>query len=140
MKHLVFFFMFLVFGSPCVWAAPLVCHLDNCVALEVVSKDADMERGLMYRTSLGSNKGMLFMFTNDNKHSFWMKNMHFNLDMVWISVDDRIVYIGHDVPACTSDPCAVYTPDQNSRYVLELNTGFTTTHHWKLGDQVRIVQ
>lgn len=112
---------------------PQVCHSNNCVSLEVVSKDADMERGLMFRTSLGQDKGMLFVFPTDGKYSFWMKNMHFNLDILWITFDGHIAYIGQNIPACTQDPCAVYTPDQSARYVLELNTGYTALHHWNLG-------
>src|SRR5208283_1246685 len=73
---------------------PQVCHLDNCVSVEVVSKPEDMQRGLMYREGLQKDKGMIFVFAYDDNHSFWMKNMSFNLDMVWISSDGRIVFIG----------------------------------------------
>jgi len=115
---------------------PQVCHQDKCVSVEVVSTDADMERGLMYRTSLGQDKGMLFVFTSDDKEQFWMKNMHFNLDILWISSDKHIVYIGQNIPACTADPCPVYTPTQAARYVLELNSGYTNSHQWKVGDKL----
>ena len=117
-------------------AFPQVCHLDNCVTVEKVSKDDDMERGLMYRTSLGQNKGMLFVFANDDRHMFWMKNMHFNLDILWISIDGRIVFIGQDIPACLKDPCPVYTPNKEARFVLELNSGYAKVHRWKVGDKL----
>ena len=113
-----------------------VCHLNNCVSVEVVSKQDDMERGLMYRKGLDKDKGMLFVFTFDDKHPFWMKNMSFSLDILWISLDGHIVYIGHDIPACSNDPCAVYSPDKPARYVLELNSGYTASHQWKLGDKL----
>jgi uncharacterized protein len=119
-------------------ATPQVCDQDNCVSVEVVSKQEDLERGLMYRTSMDQNKGMFFIFGIDDKYQFWMKNMHFNLDMLWISVDGRIVYISPHVPACTADPCPVYTPDKEARYVLELNSGYTAAHHWKVGDQLQL--
>jgi len=115
---------------------PQVCHLDNCVTVEVVSKQVDLERGLMYRTGLGQDKGMLFVFPIDDKYSFWMKNMRFNLDILWISNEGRIVFIGSNIPACTTGPCQVYTPEKRARYVLELNSGFTATHHWKVGDNL----
>jgi len=118
--------------------SPQVCHQNDCVAVEVVSKQDDMERGLMYRTSLDQNKGMLFIFAYDDRHQFWMKNMHFNLDMLWISNGKRIVYIGQNIPACNADPCPVYTPDNEARYVLELNSGYTTMHHWKVGDKLTL--
>ncbi len=131
------FFIFLLSGVCHAGAVPpQVCHLDDCVSVEVVSKQADMDRGLMYRTGLGRDKGMLFIFTFDDFQSFWMKNMQFNLDMLWISLDGHIVFIGHDIPACTSDPCPVYTPDRKARYVLEINSGYTTSHNWKVGDKL----
>lgn len=133
-------FLQIIFSSFCYAGVivPQVCHLDNCVAVEVVSKHDDLERGLMYRTSLDQNHGMLFVFTFDDRHQFWMKNMHFNLDMLWISHEGHIVYIGQNIPACNADPCPVYTPDQSARYVLELNSGYTTTHHWNLGDKLTL--
>ena len=116
--------------------SPQVCHLDNCVSVEVVSKKDDLERGLMYRTSLDQDKGMLFVFNIDDKYQFWMKTMHFSLDMLWISADGKIVYIGENISACFKDPCPVYGPNQNARYVLELNSSYTATHHWKVGDKL----
>jgi len=115
---------------------PQVCHNDNCVTVEVVSKDADLERGLMFRSSLGKDQGMLFVFASDDRYKFWMKNMHFNLDMLWISHDGHIVYVGQDIPACSADPCPVYDPGQNARYVLEINSGYAASHHWLLGDKI----
>ena len=92
MKLLVSFFLcsvlFIGIGRAAV-VLPQVCHQGNCVVVEVVSKDADMERGLMYRPSLDQNTGMLFAFTRDDKDSFWMKNMHFSLDILWINSDGR---------------------------------------------------
>jgi len=113
-----------------------VCDHGNCVKLEVVSKQEDLERGLMFRTGMDQDHGMLFIFTVDEKLQFWMKNMHFDLDMLWISVDGHIVYIGQHIPACSADPCPIYGPDQNARYVLELNSGYTSAHQWKVGDKL----
>jgi len=136
-SNLLLSFIFLILSiCPAFAATPLVCHLDNCVAVEVVSKQNDLERGLMYRASLGQDKGMLFVFSSDDKQSFWMKNMHFNLDILWISADDRIVFISRDTPACQADPCPVYTSDKEARFVLELNSGYTATHHWQVGDKL----
>ena len=60
------------------WAStPLVCHLDNCVAVEVVSKPEDMQRGLMYRKGLEQDTGMFFVFNYDDRHRFWMKKYEF---------------------------------------------------------------
>ena len=119
-------------------SVPQVCHASNCVTVEVVTTQADMERGLMYRTGLGQDKGMLFKFAEGGVYSFWMKNMHFSLDILWISNDGHIVYIGKNIPACTSDPCPVYTPDNSARYVLEINSGYAALHQWKVGDMLSL--
>ena len=137
MNFLIFPLLFLFIGiSNANAAPPQVCHLDNCVSVEVVSKQGDLERGLMYRASLGQDKGMLFDFAQNGVYSFWMKNMHFSLDILWISYDDHIIYIGRDIPACKNDPCPVYSSGQRARYVLELNSGYTATHQWKEGDKL----
>ena len=62
--------------------------------------------------------------------------MRFSLDMIWINGDRQIVYIAPNVPACTSDPCAVYTPDKDARYVLEIASGYASAHQWQLGDSL----
>ena len=135
MRYLLLLFLCIFAGFAHADAVPpQICHQDNCVAVEVVSKQADMERGLMYRTGLGKDKGMLFEFADDGVYSFWMKNMHFSLDILWIGRDGKIVYIGPNIPACASDPCPVYTPTESARYVLELNSGYTASHHWAAGD------
>jgi uncharacterized membrane protein (UPF0127 family) len=134
-----FCLILLVLVANPVWAAtPLVCHLDNCVGIEVVSKPEDMQRGLMYRNGLDKDQGMFFVFTYDDRHRFWMKNMNFDLDMVWISLEGRIVDISQNVPACKTDPCPVYSPNSPCRYVLELSRGYAALHNWKVKDQLTI--
>ena len=120
-------------------ASPKVCHENTCVSLEVVSKPRDLERGLMERAQLAADSGMLFVFSSDDKYPFWMKNMRIKLDIAWLDKDARIVYIGHDVPACVADPCTVYTPKDPARYVLEVNSGYTVSHGWKEGDKLTLI-
>jgi len=132
--------MYIFFSGICYagTGSPQVCHLANCVGVEVVSKPEDLQRGLMYRKGLEQDRGMFFVFTYDDRHPFWMKNMTFDLDMVWISQAGRIVFIGQNIPACKTDPCPVYTPNQPCRYVLELSRGYIASHGWKVGDDLTI--
>jgi len=125
----------LFISSPC-FASPQVCHQHQCVGVEVVTKDVDLERGLMYRTGLDADKGMLFVFKDEGIYKFWMKNMHFALDMLWLNGEGRIVFIAPHVPACVKDPCPVYDPNTKARYVLEVSSGYAAFHHWKRGDQL----
>jgi uncharacterized membrane protein (UPF0127 family) len=98
-----------------------------------------MERGLMSRDGMAKDHGMLFAFASNEKHQFWMKNMRFDLDILWVDQERRIIYIVRNVPACSADPCAVYGPPQAARWVLELNSGYTDSHGWKVGDKVSLL-
>ncbi len=114
--------------------AATVCIKDTCVNVEVVTTMQDMRRGLQGRGSLADNHGMLFAFTSDGYQRFWMKEMKFAIDIIWIDNQHRIVSIVSSCPPCVQDPCAIYVPSQKARYVLEVPAGFALKHHWKEGD------
>jgi len=116
-----------------------VCFQNNCVEVEVVGKEEDMRRGLQFRSFLGESKGMLFVFTESARHAFWMKDTLIPLDMIWLDQDQRIVYIERQVPPCAVDPCAVYVPEQNALYVLEINAGHAGDMGLRVGEQMRFL-
>ncbi len=91
--------------------------------------------GLGGRTGLGSDEGMFFVFPSDKKYSFWMKDMRFSIDMIWISSDARIVYMAENISPETYPTS--FAPSSPARYVLEMTAGYATTHHFKVGNQVR---
>ncbi len=91
--------------------------------------------GLMFRKELLGNSGMLFLFKEEGKYSFWMKNMNFPLDIIWIDKDKKIVDIRKNVPVCR-DSCESLIPLVKARYVLEVNAGFVDKYQIKLGDEV----
>lgn len=126
--------IFYVFGRPRQQAQ--VCIMDVCVNVEVVSGQKDMERGLQGRKGLGHNRGMLFVFDRDDRHRFWMKDMKFPLDILWLDKQGGIVAIGENVPPCAADPCPVYGPPANARYVLEVSAGFSHAHNMKPGGRM----
>lgn len=92
-------------------------------------------RGLQFRGSLDSYSGMLFIFPQSRRHSFWMKDTLIPLDMIWMDHGRKIVHIEHDVPPCREDPCPVYTPPQEALYVLEVNAGTAGALGLQLGDE-----
>lgn len=89
-------------------------------SMEVVADFQSRQRGLMFRKSVGAREGMLFVFPNDEDHSFWMKNTFIPLDMVFVSKELHVVGVLSDVPPLTEDPRSVGVP---SRYVLEFSAG-----------------
>ncbi|MDE2041039.1 MAG: DUF192 domain-containing protein [Patescibacteria group bacterium] len=86
---------------------------------EIASTSDQQELGLGNRASLPADHGMLFVFPHPGDYGFWMKDMHFDLDMVWISSNKKVVAVSHDVPV-DSYPAVFYPPLAVS-YVLEIN-------------------
>ena len=103
--------------------------------LEVVSNGKEREKGLGGRKSLCENCGMLFQFSASEKYSFWMKDMRFPLDIIWIS-GNEIVYIAKDVSPSTY-PESLTSPVPADK-VLELNAGTCEKDNIKEGDGVNI--
>jgi len=115
-----------------------VCFNDLCLVVEVVSSSQEIVRGLMYREGLDEGKGMLFIFGSEARHGFWMKNMKFPIDMLWISADTRVVHIERSVPPCREDPCPSYAPSEKAKYVLETRANFTLEKGIDVGSEALI--
>ena len=88
----------------------------------------EQEQGLMNRTHLDANAGMLFPFTSVRHQSIWMKNMRFPIDIVFITADKRVLEVYRSVPPCVREPCPLYTSSAPVRYALEVNAGFCARH------------
>jgi uncharacterized protein len=92
-------------------------------AVELATTPDARAEGLMYRESLAERHGMLFFFPKNGDYGFWMKNCNFPIDIVWISIDHRVVFVAEHVPPCKADPCPTYDPKADALYVLEINAG-----------------
>ena len=108
------------------------------VTLEVARTEPERARGLMYRTSLAEQVGMIFLFERPGIYPFWMKNTLIPLDMVWTDTAGTITWIAERVPPCTADPCPEYPPKAEASYVIELKDGFASRHKLKVGDVVTL--
>jgi len=94
-------------------------------------------KGLMGRKSLSENKGMLFIFDDDARPSIWMMNMSIPIDIIWIDASGKVTYIVKDAQPCFMN-CKTYTPDKDSKYVLEVSSNFTERHNVKIGTWIEI--
>jgi uncharacterized protein len=103
------------------------------VFVEVAETPDLQTRGLMYRTHLEPDRGMIFLFDGEKVHSFWMKNTVIPLDMLFISRDGRIVGIAENTEPFSLKPVGPAVPCQA---VLEVNGGFAATHGLAVGDTV----
>lgn len=105
------------------------------VAVELALDDAARTRGLMYRTRLDADRGMLFSWDREQPRSFWMLNTCIPLDMLFIAADGTIVGILEQVPTLNTAPRGVPCAAQ---HVLEVNAGWTRQHGVVPGQKVAI--
>jgi uncharacterized membrane protein (UPF0127 family) len=106
------------------------------VTLEVADTPATLQRGLMYRSSLPDDHGMLFVFPTESVHDFWMKNTLIPLDMLFITSDRRIVGIRANTTPLSTTPVGVGRP---TRWVLEVPGGYAARRGIAPGDEVELL-
>lgn len=105
---------------------------DSCIALEVAATNQARIKGLSDRDQL--NGGMLFAFEDPQEQCFWMKDMKFPLDMIWLNEHKEIIKLEENVLP-DSYP-QTYCAD-NTKYVLEFNSGFVQTYGLKTGQRLQ---
>ncbi len=113
------------------------------VFVEVVDTPASREQGLSGRTGLGENEGMLFVFENSGRYGFWMKDMIFAIDIVWINKDGIVVHVERNVAPDSyfnTVPPQTFINTPEAKYVLELASGSAEKHGLYLGTKVGIGQ
>jgi uncharacterized protein len=108
------------------------------VRLELARTDVDKARGLMLRTRLSENQGMLFFVGGQERPSFWMKNTYIPLDLVFLSGEGVVIDAIERLPPCPLDPCPSYASCCPAAYALELQAGFVARHGVRKGDRVRL--
>jgi hypothetical protein len=106
--------------------------------IDVVDTPMTRETGLMCRTKLAKNYGMLFVFPQEMALNFWMKNTLVSLDIIWIGADKKVTVVHDHMKKST-----VNTPDDQvvvaggrGQYVLELPAGAAARRKLKAGDQL----
>ena len=105
------------------------------VRVEIADTAAARELGLMYHRHLGQNAGMLFVFTQPQHLTFWMKNTELPLDMIFAGADGTVAGIIANAEPFSERQLSVAG---DSQYVLEVNGGFAQRHGIKPGRQVAI--
>lgn len=105
--------------------------------VEVMDSDVEWQRGMMGRTELADDAGMLFVFPAQKIHDFWMKDTRISLDLLFFNADRELVHIKHDAPPCVKDPCPTFGSEKASQYVLEVNAGWAKEHGAKFGDTLQ---
>ncbi|MEK7646656.1 MAG: DUF192 domain-containing protein [Patescibacteria group bacterium] len=107
---------------------------NGTISAMIADTDVLRQHGLSDRPSMPPDVGMLFIFPEIGTQSFWMKDMHFSLDIVWIDEHKQVVGIAENVSP-DSYPEA-FTSPVPIKYVLELNAGKAADFGLKKGSQL----
>lgn len=106
---------------------------------EIANTPALRIQGLSDRPSLTEQTGMLFIFEGGVASNFWMKNMHFSLDFIWIGADCKVVSLTENVPypESASSALPLYASSQPAAFNFEINGGEGQAQGLAIGDDVR---
>jgi uncharacterized protein len=104
--------------------------------VEIADDAVEQARGLMYRSALGEDRGMLFVYPDERELSFWMKNTLIPLSIAYIDSEGRIVDILDMKPLDDRPPH--YLSSEPVQYALEVNKGFFEKRGVKVGDSVEL--
>jgi uncharacterized protein len=110
---------------------------NQVIGLEVARTPQQQAVGLMYRTDLAANRGMLFLFNPPQTVNFWMKNVQIHLDILFLK-DGEIKAIAPKAPPCTTTPCPTYSSGIPVNQVLELRGGQVERLGLKIGSRITI--
>ncbi|OGD96115.1 hypothetical protein A3B52_00190 [Candidatus Curtissbacteria bacterium RIFCSPLOWO2_01_FULL_41_28] len=109
------------------------------IQAKIVTSPGDRKKGLSGLDSLPLNQGMLFVFENKGTYGFWMKDMEFAIDIIWIDENKNIVDIVENAapqPGKKEKELTVYKPRNDALYVLEVNAGLSNLNNLQIGDKV----
>jgi uncharacterized membrane protein (UPF0127 family) len=107
----------------------------RAIDVEIASTPESEQRGLMYRTKLGAEQGMIFTWPSESIRTFWMHNTCLPLDMLFLAKDGTVVGLLEQVPTLNDRPRQVRCP---AAYVLEMNAGWSRRHGVKPGMKLDI--
>ncbi len=104
---------------------------NNDITYIIVNTPESRTLGLSGRESLPENTAMLFVFDEPGKYQFWMKDMNFPIDIIWLDENKKIIHIEENI-APETYPTS-FGPENNSLYVIEANVGFVGKNNLKMG-------
>ena len=101
--------------------------------IEIADNDYEIQTGLMYRSSMESNQGMLFIFDDIKERFFYMKNTKIPLDLIYINKNKHIVSFQKNSKPYDESSLPSILP---AKYVLEINAGLVDSWHLNVGDSI----
>ncbi len=94
-------------------------------------------QGLSGKKSLPIGSGMMFVFDKPDQYGFWMKDMLFPIDIIWVSPDGKIIYMQEN-----ADPASYptsFSPEEDALWVLEVPAGDAKKYNFSVGEKVEFI-
>ncbi len=110
----------------------------NTKYLAVADTTEKQNAGLSNIDDMSTKEGMLFIFNTDQRFPFWMKDVKFNLDMIFMDKEMKVNYIFRNALPCGNDECSLYVSPYAYRYVIELKGGEVEKLGIKVGDVLEV--
>ncbi|MFH1036529.1 MAG: DUF192 domain-containing protein [Patescibacteria group bacterium] len=115
-----------------------VCFNENCFKIELAKTPEEKARGLMFRENLDQDKGMLFIYGEEENLPFTMRNTKIPLDIIWINGNEEIVFVSENSQPCHTEVCPSINPEKSAQYVLEINGGIAEKIGLEIGNKIEI--
>jgi uncharacterized membrane protein (UPF0127 family) len=117
---------------------PLTLPNGQIIQVEVMIRQEDMMKGMMFRSEMRPGHGMLFFHQNVGSQAYWMFQVKIPLDIIWLDANRKVVEMIPNVPPCTTGPnqCPSYGGKEASKYVLELAGGMGQKYGLRVGESV----
>jgi hypothetical protein len=109
------------------------------IRAQTMREQSDLIRGMMFRDSLGPDRGMLFYHMREAQTPYYMFNVKIPLDIIWMDHNRRIVEIAENVrpcPAAAAKDCPTYGGKFAALFALEVNAGVAAKNGLKFGDRM----
>lgn len=111
---------------------------DTEIKVEIAQSLEEKMRGLSGRENLSFTEGMLFLYSEPGEYCFWMREMNFPLDIIYIQ-GEEIKEIFKNVPVLTAGEITEICPQEKADKILELRAGFSDLHNLKIKDKIKFI-
>jgi uncharacterized protein len=130
----LFVFLFFVFYSPSLRESSNILLGERLLSVWIAENAQSRTKGLSGVESLDDVDGMLFIFDKEDFHSFWMKEMNFAIDIIWINKEMVVVDITENILSETYPE--LFVPKLPAKYVLEVEAGWSERNSVELGEEL----
>ena len=119
----------------------LILPNGNVVVVEIADTFKQRSEGLSGRDNLNADSAMLFVFDKESYYSFWMPDMNFSIDIVWLDSEYRVVDVAKNIkpmPELAQSDLPTYINKNPAMYVIEFNAGFFDLNNLALGQKIKL--